>query len=403
MSLHQSNLSALSQLGKELRSALKVVINNFPTRMQSISGMSEHLKYNRSNCQRLLNAISKSKDGIEVICLLPGITSLMDFCEKSALYIEAEENHKLYNLIEEFQKQIRLNARSHSELKRLLSNNGEAHPKKSIIIEEDKQARLYEAAKELIGISVDTLFCSYILSNNTKNKKFLQETAMISKLGNTHKKFAPPFVQFYTHPHPNNFITPSLVTADSTTSNDGFSIGIVDEYSSDGLFDAYASYSPSNSGIVFDDFSDNKPFDATFLFDNPDELANPITHQSHCSSTSISIRNPTKQLVMLVFLDKSIDMRSTVNVGCYQGNQKVDDGHLKASDMWTERLPSFPDLKIANLLSPNIASSSSLNIVELTDYQFNFAQLDKQNFVCYLMEINYPIWSSTYRIYFEHS
>jgi hypothetical protein len=105
----------------------------------------------------------------------------------------------------------------------------------------------------------------------------------------------------------------------------------------------------------------------------------------------------------LVFLDKAIDMRSTVNVGCYQGNQKVDDGHLKASDMWTERLPSFPDLKIVNLLSPNISSSSSLNIVELTDYQFKFAQLDKQNFVCYMMEINYPIWSSTYRIYFEHS
>jgi len=94
---------------------------------------------------------------------------------------------------------------------------------------------------------------------------------------------------------------------------------------------------------------------------------------------------------MLVFLDKIIDMRSTVNVGCYQGNQKVDDGNLRASDMWTERLPGFPDLKIANALAPNIASTSSLNIVELTDYQFNFAQLNKQSFFCYMMEIDYPL------------
>jgi len=226
---------------------------------------------------------------------------------------------------------------------------------------------------------------------------------MISKLGNVHEKFARPFVQFYTHPHPNDFVKPSLVTRNSIIKNEGFSIGIIDEYSSKGLFEAYSSYSPSNSGIIFDNFSKNKAFDATFLFDNPDELANPITHQSHCSSTSISIRNPTKKLVMLVFLDKSIDMRSTVNVGCYQGNQKVDDGNLRACDMWTERLPGFPDLKIANALAPNIASTSSLNLVELTDYQFNFAQLNKQNFVCYMMEIDYPIWSSTYRIYFEHS
>jgi hypothetical protein len=403
MSLHQSDLASLSQLGKELKSALKEVIDNLPNRVQSISGMSEHLNYNRSNCQRLLNATSKNKEGIEVISLLPGITSLTEFCEKSTPYIEAKENHKLQHLIEEFQRQIKLHARSHSELKRILSSYSDVNSEQKIVTKKDKQARLYEAAKELIGASIDTLFCSYILSNSTKNKDFLQETAMISKLGNTHEKFAPPFVQFYTHPHPNDFVKPSLITADSITTNDGFSIGIVDEYSSDGLFDAYASYSPSNSGIVFDDFSENKPFNATFLFDNPDELANPITHQSHCSSTSLSIRNPTKKLVMLVFLDKAIDMRSTVNVGCYQGNQKVDDGHLKASDMWTERLPSFPDLKIVNLLSPNISSSSSLNIVELTDYQFKFAQLDKQNFVCYMMEINYPIWTSTYRIYFEHS
>jgi hypothetical protein len=71
--------------------------------------------------------------------------------------------------------------------------------------------------------------------------------------------------------------------------------------------------------------------------------------------------------------------------------------------MWTERLPCFPDLKVINLNSPEISSASELNVVELTDYQFNYARLNKQNFVCYMMEIDFPIWSSTYRIYFEHS
>jgi hypothetical protein len=402
MPLPQTELNELANLGELLKSTLVAMIDEFPISVRSIGGMSTHLDYNRSNCQRLLNAVSNKKQGLEVICLLPGPTSLLDFCNKSSKYLTAQKTEKLFKLVTDFQQKIKFNARSHSELKRLLSENNNAHEHQSVLTQQSKSQKLYEAAKEFMGASVETLFCSYILSCKCEDE-YLQETAMISKQGNVHESYAPPFVQFYTHPHPNDFSQPSKITAQSLTKKQGFNIGIVEEYSTTGLFEAYTSYSPSNSGIVFDNFTGNRPFNATFLFDNPDELANPITHQSHCSSTSISIRNPTKKLVMLVFLEKSIDMRSSVNVGCYQGNQKVDDGNLKAADMWTERLPCFPDLKVINLNSPEISSASLLNVVELTDYQFNYARLNKQNFVCYMMEIDYPIWSSTYRIYFEHS
>lgn len=406
MSLQHSDITAFSDLGKKLKSILFEIVQSFPRHAQSISGMSEHLNYNKSNCQRIINAI-KSSDGIKVLCALPGIAGLTDFCSKSSAHISEAQSETLATCIVTFQQKMKLHARSHSELKRLLSESSTKVPLKQVDklnqSQLDKRAKLFYAAKDIVSASVDTMFCSYILSNNLTNNNYLQEIAMISKLGVTHEKNAQPFVQFYTHPHPDNFTKPYKVTSYTKINSDGFSIGVVDEYSSQGLLEAYSSYSASNSGIVFKDFTNHHPFDATFLFNNPDELANPITHQSHCSSTSISIKNPTKKLVMLVFLDKQIDMRSTVNVGCYQGNQKVEDGHLRATDMWTERLPEFPQLTIVNLLSPNITSSSELNIVELTDYQFNFSQLNKQDFVCYMMEIDYPIWSSTYRIYFEHS
>ncbi|WP_340677067.1 hypothetical protein [Paraglaciecola sp.] len=402
MPLQQSDLTSLNQLGEQLKFALIEIIHQFPKQAQTIAGLSEYLIYNRSNAQRIINAINKSQRGTDVLCQLPGIVSLTEFCQKSALHGAKNQLNELQNLIETFQQNIKLHARSHTELKRMLSTNVTLTHKASVSADNNKREVLYQAVKDLIGASVDTLFCSYILSDTKKNKNYLQEIAMISKLGVVREDFAPPFVQFYTHPHPHDFVKPNKITANSTLTNKGFSIGVVEEYSTAGLLAAYSSYSPSNSGIVFDNFSNNKPFNATFLFENPDELANPITHQSHCSSTSISIQNPTKKLVMLVFLDKKIDMRSTVNVGCYQGNQKVEDGKLRASDMWTERLPEFPELKIVNPLSTNITSTSALNIVELTDYQFDFAQLNRQKFVCYMMEIDYPIWSSTYRIYFEH-
>jgi len=154
---------------------------------------------------------------------------------------------------------------------------------------------------------------------------------------------------------------------------------------------------------VFNDFANGNNFNATFLFSNPDELANPLVHKSKCSSTSISIKNPTKKLMMLVFLEKKLDMRSMVNVGCYSGNQKVEEGKLRSDDMWTERLPEFPELRIVQPNSPDAQSISGMAIGELSDYLFNFSNLDKKDFACYLLEVDHPIWSSTYRVYFEHS
>jgi len=144
MLLPQSDLASLTLLGEQLKSSLSSVISGLPERSQSISGLSEHLKYNRSNCQRILNAINENKEGIEVICLLPGISGLTDFCEKSAIYMKKKEDRQLLSLITEFQGRIKQYARSHTELKRILSRNDHPKKKKTISAEKDKQACLYQ-------------------------------------------------------------------------------------------------------------------------------------------------------------------------------------------------------------------------------------------------------------------
>ena len=195
MPLPQTELNELANLGELLKSTLVAMIDEFPISVRSIGGMSTHLDYNRSNCQRLLNAVSNKKQGLEVICLLPGPTSLLDFCNKSSKYLTVQKTEKLFKLVTDFQQKIKFNARSHSELKRLLSENNNAHEHQSVLTQQSKSQKLYEAAKEFMGASVETLFCSYILSCKCEDE-YLQETAMISKQGNVHESYAPPFVQF---------------------------------------------------------------------------------------------------------------------------------------------------------------------------------------------------------------
>ncbi|MFT5756623.1 MAG: hypothetical protein ACI9LM_001343 [Alteromonadaceae bacterium] len=406
MLLEKEDLIALNRTGENLKSVLRHIVTEFPHSAQTITGMSHWLEFNRSNCQRILNGLQKSKNGQQVLCLLPGIAGLQEFLiQVSKKKLEAQLVLEASKAIEVFESQIKKYARSHAELKRILGDHSVKNNRYNTSLSAiEKREQHYLASKQLIGSSVDTLFSCYIIKENDKDSEFLQEVTIISKRGIQRSKASPPFVQFYTHPHPEGFTTPENITKKSRIDTSKFHIGVIDQFSSKGFLQAYSSYSTSNSGIVFNDIVDNEcaPFDGTFLFSNPDELANPLVHQSQCSSTSISIKNPTKKLLTLVFLEKKIDRCSTVNVGCYSGNQKVEEGKLRADDMWTERLPEFPELNVLHPESPRARINNELDIGEMTDFLFSYSHFNKNDFVCYLLEVDFPIWSSTYRVYFEH-
>ena len=406
MLLEKEDLIALNRTGENLKSVLRHIVAKFPHSAQTITGMSHWLEFNRSNCQRILNGVQKSKNGQQVLCFLPGIAGLQEFLlQASKKPLETQLILEASKAIEVFDSQIKKYARSHAELKRILSNNSVKNNQyNSSLTAVEKREQHYLASKQLIGSSVDILFSCYIIKENDENKEFLQEVAMISKRGIQRSKASPPFVQFYTHPHPEGFTSPENISKDSRLDTSQFHIGVIDELSSNGVLQAYSSYSTSNSGIVFNDIENNEcaPFDATFLFSNHDELSNPLVNQSQCSSTSVSIKNTTKKLLTLVFLEKKIDRCSTVNVGCYSGNQKVEEGKLRSDDMWTERLPEFPELNVLHPDSPRARINDELQIGEMSDYLFTYSNFNKDDFVCYLLEVDYPIWSSTYRVYFEH-
>jgi len=402
MALSKKELHTLTNLGDQIRISLAGIIEELPANVNTIRGMGAFLNYNNSNCQRVLKTINHQGSGLSVISFIPGISALNEFILKAKPFIEDDKYQKASQFTENLAVIIKQNFGSHTKLKKLILDDELEQQQSPIISAVAKRHDFFNSAKQLLGASVDELFSGHILSENTKDKNFLHEIVMISKLGVFREEKSAPCVLFYTHPQPENFNKPSVITKTSVVQNNEFQIGIVNEYSTDNLLDSYASFSPSNLGLIFNDIPDENPFDATFLFSNPDEISNPLVEESPCSSTFISIKSPTKKLTMAVFLERKIDIRSSVNIGCYHSTEKVEDKVLRDSDSWTEHLPSVPDLKIVNLDSPMARENISPKIIEYTNYMFNYAKLNRQDFVCYLMEVDYPIWSSTYRIYFDH-
>ncbi|KZX01901.1 hypothetical protein JL49_02780 [Pseudoalteromonas luteoviolacea] len=171
------------------------------------------------------------------------------------------------------------------------NKNPRSHPR-----EQDKKAQLYYAAKAFLKFSVDEVFCIYILRQNKNDPNFLQETALISKSGIKREAGAIPFVQFYTHPHPEDFESPTNITRDSKLESQAFTLSVSKEYSTNGFLDSFSTYSPSISSLVFEPLPTHN-CNVTFVFNNPDEVVNPLNQNSPCSSTSLSIKTLLKSLL----------------------------------------------------------------------------------------------------------
>ncbi|MEW6992592.1 hypothetical protein AADZ91_18165 [Colwelliaceae bacterium 6441] len=403
MTISSKELQSLNLIGEQVKKCLIEIVNKLPANVKTIRGMGIFLNYNNSNCQRVLKTINHQGNGLSAICLIPGISALQDFILKTKPFLEDKAYQQYQQTIESLSTAIKQNYGSHAKLKRFITNSqpqSEIKPTQSAL---SKRKEFFYSAKKLLDSSVDELFTGHIVTENTEDKRFLHEIAMISKSRIFREKKAAPCVLFYTHPQPAHFLKPSIITKNSVIQGRNFQVGVVNEYSTSNLLDFYANFSPSNLGLVFNDIPNENPFDATFLFSNPDEMDNPLEESCQCSSTFISIKSPTKKLTMVVFLERKIDMCSSVNIGCYHSTDKVEDKRLRDSDEWTKHLPGVPELRIINFNSIMGREDVSAKAIEYSNYMFNYAQLNPQDFVCYFMEVDYPIWSSTYRIYFDHS
>ncbi|MFT5161967.1 MAG: hypothetical protein ACI9FJ_000535 [Alteromonadaceae bacterium] len=403
MTLNENELIHLNRTGEQLKSALRNLISEMPSTAQSITGMAKWLQANKSTCQRLLNVMNKSHDGLEVIQLVPGIEGINQFIEcAEAKGIDALLIQEAVKASETFKYDIQQYGRSHSQLKRQLTElDNKPHGQYSMNEAQTNRKMLYEASQQLLGESCGLCFASFIVRPNPTDDSTYQELALVAKQQIDIKAQARPFMQYFSKDNlpfakdPKTFDELSRVV-------EKFDLGIVERFSSPDLKQAYSGYSRTSSSLVFNNLSNIQiPFDATFLFNNPDGAANPLTTNATTSNHSIAVKMPTERLALLVFLDKRFDRRSTVSVGCYPNSMKIEREQHTLDEVWNDRFPEFPDLKIVNSLTSVTELSGIESADAMVDYLFDYAQLSRDDFVCYMIDVQYPIWSSSYKIYFE--
>ncbi|MFT4928575.1 MAG: hypothetical protein ACI8WB_004694, partial [Phenylobacterium sp.] len=183
MSLNENELIHLNRTGDQLKSAIKNLILQMPASAQSIVGMSKWLEANKSTCQRLLNVVNKSRDGLDVIKMVPGIDGINQF-------IEYARNKDIDGLLiqealkanETFKHDIHSYGRSHSELKRKLDGlNKKNQDQYSMSVAEKNRKVHYDASEQLLAESCGLTFAAFIVRPNPVDELCYQELAIVSK------------------------------------------------------------------------------------------------------------------------------------------------------------------------------------------------------------------------------
>lgn len=403
--LGETDLIHLNRTGEQLKNAIRSLIEQMPRKAHSIAGMAKWLEANKSTCQRLLNVMNKTHDGLDVIQMVPGFDGINQFIDCA----QAKEIDEL--LIEEakkacktFKADIAHFGRSHAQLKRkLMALKEQQQGQYSLSTAEANRKAHFEASQLMLGESSELIFATMIATPNPKDDDYYQEIAIVSRQGVSIKKQARPFMQYYSKDDL-PFVSGPNVSLENVQVLDKFDLGIVEQFSSVDLKEAYSGYSHTSSSMVFSNMdSSEKPFDATFIFNDPKDAKNPLKGHFKTTTNSISIKIPTKRLVMLVFMHRDCDKRSTVNVGCYPYSLQVEREAHTYDEIWNDRFPEFPDLAIVNSLTSVSETTGVKQADEMIKYLFDYAQLSRDEYVCYMIDVNYPIWSTTYRMYFEYS
>jgi hypothetical protein len=400
--LTEEEFEYINREGERIKYSLSRLINSFPNHAKSITGMSNWLIANKSTCQRMVETINKATNGLQVIEFLPGPKGLSDFIKladkknihKSIIKISNESVLRFKNLIHEF-------SRSHSSLKKLILSS-----KKTESGYTDKlnsRRALYEAASVISGESIDTVFTTFILKENPDNPKYLQQFTLNYYEGVNFSEGARPMAVLVAPCEQQLNIQGIDVISNSKKIEGQLNeVSLIENLTSKQILeDADISIEEEWVVIPLDSHKKNN-LEIGIIKNYQQEQLSPFYGGVKASSMSNYIRSPTKQLNLICFLERKFVMRSAANVGIYSSISRMVKAISSPDSLWFDRYHDDVDL---SLLSSSSNFSEKFNYPKadyLIDQIFELSGCNKDEYCCYLIKVEYPIWSKSYRLYFQY-
>lgn len=403
--LTASELALIDREGERIKNALSHLIDSFPNHAHSITGMSNWLKASKTTCQRIVETINKPVTGLEAIQLLPGPLGLRKYIDLvQETKIRAELTKYALDSIIHFEELILQYARSHSALKQLIISSQQDSGE---IQESEKRKVLHEAAVQLSGESVDTLFYTFIHKENDDDISYLQQYVFgyydDCQLKQNARPMVFPVLASEDDVEVNSI---NIIDKDRNSTKPLPVFSIIKDFTSESFLKSTQGATAEADKVVIPTYTGKEAASNIGVIKNySKDQKSPFHGGKNATVAGVSIRNPTKKLYFLFFLERKFAMRSIANIGTYSSattlkNMVEDD----PAALWYDRFYNEADITLLN--SEEVGISKKLNYPiadELLETLFSLTGSDIKDFLCYLLEVDYPIWQTHYRIYFQYA
>jgi hypothetical protein len=411
MALREVDLTLVRRSGEHFKKILKETFEHIPRSAQSIAGMARWTGINKSSCQRLVQAVTKTTGGLDVIITLPGPSALEQFNSKFKKLIDDQDCiENFQQLISEYQNLIFEFATSQSELKKLLIHSqaqGSAN-KDAYLKKQRKQA--YQTNREITGESVDLYIGLHFIRTNSEDPNYIDEIVVANRVGVELAKNARPFVQaFGGNQNEVRVDKPFLLTEDNISA-DYFGKEkdfLMADFSTPGIERCFAGIGSLGNNLIYNHSLppiDGKKFDITIAYGEVKAQRNPSNSEHKILCQSLMQRSPAKRIILLTLIEKQLDKDCHLNAGCYPSSMKAQEAANNPEELWSDRILDAPEVKLFNPEIEKMSVKCGLNhFDELIEHSAALIGDDLNRYVGYYLDVDYPLWLTSQRFYFDFS
>ncbi len=409
MALKEAEVAQIRRAGEHFKKVLRDTFELFPRSARSIAGLARWTQVNKSTCQRLVQAYTKSSDGLDVIVTLPGVTGLRQLQESLTDSMDNSEKLKpFFGMITEYEDLIFEFASSQSELKRYLQKfqrrNSKSYPSHNRKLKKEA----YEINREISGESVDVYIGVHYFRVNQQDPAFIDELVVSQKLGVELTNFARPFVQnFGGNLSVIDIHDPTVINHHNLKAFNQKQSGeyFLEEFSTPGIEKCYAGLGNLKDSLVYNHTMEGggfSQFDIALAHFDYQTQPNPLTHEPKTICQSLLQRSPAKRLLLFALVDKRLDKASDIQSGCYPTSVRVHEKDHRPEDLWSERFIDSPEIKLFQPGDADLAVKTKLDKIDpLIEMGFNLLDESPDDYTGYFIEAEYPLWLTSHRFYFK--
>lgn len=404
----QNDLVILERLGDRLISAFARLIGALPAQSRGISGMSRYLGVHKATCQRLVEGVTKSDQGVSAFVRLPGVEALQALlraCRKKG--VDAARIEACDAAVDRWEAEMRSRGVSQRGLVDLIASlrtGKEVGPSDLTERRAMEQRRaLYGAARRLTGedvaikIGIGVIEPLHGGSGASTAARRFRVTAVAALLGVRRELFARPIAPFVISG--SHDALPIVRPGGVQPNRAPTTFQLLPEFSTAGLHAVRLAETEARTLLVVD--TDGTPegesVDVAVLFTAEMTLPKGVR-----ISAAARVVQPTQTLVNDVYVHAALARDAHPTAGCFALTATPGDRPGGGPDeCWHDRFPeSARPYELRGQETTGGRAGRAESVADrLARRVFELRGMDADRFRAWRTLVRYPVWQSEYRTY----